>query len=63
VNFNKDCNKDCNKDYSIRNGKYGDYVYYKTPSMKKPMFYKLDIESRNIEDIKEYMEKKYSIIL
>jgi len=59
VNFNKDCNKD----YSIRNGKYGDYVYYKTPSMKKPMFYKLDIESRNIEDIKEYMEKKYSIIL
>jgi DNA topoisomerase-1 len=27
---------------SIRSGKYGDYIYYKKPRMKKPMFYKLD---------------------
>jgi len=52
-----------NKDYSIRKGKYGDYVYYKTSNMKKPMFYKLEIESREIEDIKEYIQKKYNLIL
>jgi hypothetical protein len=23
---------------SVRNGKFGSYVYYKTPEMKKPMF-------------------------
>jgi hypothetical protein len=31
--------------------------------MKKPMFYKLEIESREIEDIKEYIQKKYNLIL
>ena len=28
-----------NEDTSIRKGKYGPYVYYKTKAMKKPMFY------------------------
>ena len=28
-----------NEDTSIRKGKYGPYVYYKTKTMKKPMFY------------------------
>jgi len=28
-------------DLSIRNGKFGAYIFYKTPSMKKPLFYKL----------------------
>jgi len=27
-----------NKDYSIRKGKYGDYVYYKTSNMKNRCF-------------------------
>jgi len=27
---------------SIRNGQYGDYIYYKTTKMKKPIFYKLN---------------------
>ena len=27
---------------SIRNGQYGDYIYYKTSKMKKPTFYKLN---------------------
>lgn len=27
---------------SIRNGQYGDYIYYKTTKMKKPTFYKLN---------------------
>ena len=26
---------------SIRNGKYGAYIFYKTPSMKKPKFFAL----------------------
>ena len=30
-----------NKDVSIRKSKYGAYVYYKTPIMPKPEFYKL----------------------
>jgi hypothetical protein len=28
-------------DLSIRNGKYGGYIFYKTPSMKKPKFFAL----------------------
>jgi DNA topoisomerase-1 len=31
-----------NKTTSIREGKYGKYIYYKTTKMKKPKFYKLD---------------------
>ena len=27
---------------SIRNGKYGDYIFYKTPKMKQPKFFKLN---------------------
>uniref|UniRef100_A0A6C0IW76 DNA topoisomerase n=1 Tax=viral metagenome TaxID=1070528 RepID=A0A6C0IW76_9ZZZZ len=30
------------QDLSIRNGKYGDYIYYKKPRVKKPEFYKLN---------------------
>jgi len=30
------------KDISIRQGKYGDYVFYKTSKMSKPLFLKLD---------------------
>lgn len=52
-----------NKDFSVRSGKYGDYVYYKTSTMKKPKFYPLDIESRDINDIKEYIQKKYNLTL
>lgn len=28
-----------NADFSVRNGKYGPYVYYKTSEMKSPMFF------------------------
>ena len=52
-----------NKDISIRNGKYGDYIYHKTDKMKKPKFYKLDIESRTVADITEYIKKKYNHII
>jgi topoisomerase IA-like protein len=31
-----------NDNISIRNGKYGAYIYYKTPAMKKPTFHNLN---------------------
>jgi DNA topoisomerase-1 len=34
--------REINKYMSIRNSKYGDYIYYKTDKMKKPKFFKLD---------------------
>ena len=51
------------KHTTIRKGKTGDYIYHKTPQMKKPKFYALDIDSRNVEDIKEYLQKKYNLII
>ena len=30
-----------NENLSIRNGKFGDYIFYKTKTMKKPKFFKL----------------------
>ena len=57
---------------SIREGKYGKYIYYKTKSMKKPSFYKLNgykdkdkiSESFNQEEIlilKNWIKEKYKI--
>ena len=42
-----------NKNLSIRNGKFGDYIFYKTPKMKSPKFLKLT------EFIKEYGKDSY----
>ena len=50
------------KNICIKKGKNGDYIYYKTNKMKKPKFLKLEIESRNPTDIKEYIKNKYNII-
>jgi DNA topoisomerase-1 len=33
--------RDLTPDLSIRNGKYGAYIFYKTPAMKKPKFFAL----------------------
>jgi DNA topoisomerase-1 len=51
---------------SIRRGKYGDYIYYKTSKMKSPKFYKLDgfkEDYRNCEKafIKGWIKDKYDI--
>ncbi|MAU37468.1 MAG: DNA topoisomerase 1 [Flavobacteriales bacterium] len=53
---------------SIRNGKYGDYVYYKTSKMKKPKFIKLNdfikehgvnsYKTCNIDVLKKWLSKK-----
>lgn len=50
------------KTLCIKKGKYGEYIYYKTKTMKKPKFFKLEIESRKIEDLKVYIKNKYNII-
>ena len=34
--------RELNKNLSIRTGKYGDYIFYKTPKMKQPKFFKLN---------------------
>ena len=51
---------------SIREGPKGYYLFYKKASMKKPKFYNCDeiielIESREIDKILEYIQKKYKI--
>jgi len=51
---------------SIRNGKFGRYIFYKTQKMKKPIFHQLsgftnDVELCDINTIKEWIEEKYKI--
>jgi len=51
---------------SIRNGNYGDYLFYKTPKMKNPIFYKLngfkgDYKNGNIELLKNWIVDQYKI--
>ena len=40
-----------NENASVRKGKYGPYVFYKTESMNKPVF--LPLKKTNIEDVNE----------
>jgi DNA topoisomerase-1 len=51
---------------SIRNGKFGAYIFYKTTKMKKPQFFQLtgftnDIKLCDVNTIKEWIEEKYKI--
>ena len=51
---------------SIRKGKYGDYIFYKTEKMRKPQFLKLngfddDYKSCSIQNIKSWIQEKYQI--
>lgn len=53
-------------DISIRNGKYGDYIFYKTHEMKNPTFLKLkgftgDYKTCSIFHILEWIQKTYKI--
>jgi len=47
-------------DLCIKKGPYGEYLYY--TGKKKPRCLKLEIESRDKLDIKEYVKKKYNIV-
>jgi DNA topoisomerase-1 len=53
-------------DISIRNGKYGEYVFYKTSKMKKPMFIKLcdfkgDYKTCTIASFLEWLKTEHNI--
>ena len=50
-----------NDDISIRKGKYGDYIFYKTAQMKKPKFislktFKLDYNKCPLNDIASWVK-------
>ena len=55
---------------SIRNGKYGPYIFYKSKQMKRPQFLKLrgfkledgeDYETCDIERLTTWIEETYSV--
>ena len=51
---------------SIRHGKYGDYIFYKTEKMKKPQFLKIygfqdDYKKCSLENIRSWIKEKYEI--
>ena len=54
------------KNISIHSGKYGYYIYFKTPVMKKAMLYNLsgfteDVTTCSIITIKKWIQEKYKI--
>ena len=54
------------KDLSIRNGRFGDYIFYKTPEMKNPSFLKIkgfkeDYKTCSLDILIEWIETTYSI--
>ena len=51
-------------DLSIRNGKFGEYIFHKTKKMKKPKFYKLkgyDLNNYDKEKLLMWIKEKYHI--
>ena len=69
----KDCDSETNSlvrrisnELSIRKGKFGDYLFYKTPTMKKPQFLKLnefndDYKNCSLEFLKSWIKEKYNL--
>ena len=52
-----------NKEISIRNGKYGFYIYYKNSKMKKPKFYSIKEEllDKSNKELLDIIKKEYNI--
>jgi hypothetical protein len=51
---------------SIRNGKYGDYIFYKTSLMKNPTFLKIkgfkeDYKTCSLDILTEWIQTTYDI--
>jgi DNA topoisomerase-1 len=51
-----------NQNWSLRNGKFGKYLFYKTSKMKAPKFYKITIDTENKNELEDYIIKKYKNI-
>ena len=57
--------RDIDKNMSIRKGKYGDYIYYKTELMKRPEFLKIanfpgDYKKCNLSILKDWIRENYN---
>lgn len=51
---------------SIRKGRFGDYIFYKTEKMKKPQFLKLhgfndDYKNCSMQNLQGWIKEKYGI--
>jgi len=62
--------REINKHLSIRKGPNGDYLFYKTPRMKKPTFYEIksfiketgeDYKKCNMNILKSWLDEKYDL--
>ena len=58
--------RELTKSISIRNGKYGNYILYKTTQMKKPAFYNLknykgDYQNCDKKQILEWIKDTYHL--
>lgn len=49
-----------NSEWSLRQGTYGPYLYYKTNKMKKPKFYKYT-QGQSKEEIEQYIQKNIKL--
>ena len=69
---NKSSNKNIirviDNNISIRNGKYGAYIFHKTDKMRKPQFFKLygfhnmdNLETCKLDELKSWIKSKYDI--
>ncbi len=66
INNNPGVVRNINEELSIRNSKYGDYIFYKTSRMKKPRFLKLnkcnlDYKNCSNEDLIKWVQETYKI--
>jgi len=73
ISILNECSSDSNglvrnisNELSIRKGKYGDYILYKTEKMKKPQFFKLnefndDYKNCSLEFLKSWIKEKYGL--
>ena len=58
--------REIDQNLSIRNGKYGDYIFFKTPRMTKPQFFKLnnfpdDYKRCSIPILKDWIGSTYNV--
>ena len=65
-NTNPNIIREISSDLSIRKGKYGNYIFYKTKTMSKPNFYKLnnfkeDYKTCDIDILLSWINTTYKI--
>ena len=74
IESNKNILRHLNADFSIRKGKYGSYIFYKTEKMKKPQFLKLKFKgfagvdgdkfwymNRDVDDVLSWIRETYNV--